>query len=127
LAGTGAAGRNLGRRAAPCAVTLCASSRGRPWSQDGFSTSWQRLRVSLEQSGAIGPGLTLYGLRHTVGTILAEMGFDDRTIADALGQSTEAMARHYSKRANRKRKMGGVVIEFDEELNRRGTETVKPD
>ena len=49
-------------------------------------------------------GLTLKGLRHTVATILAEMGFDDRTIADMLGQKTLAMAQHYSNRANRSKK-----------------------
>lgn len=39
-------------------------------------------------AGAASPGLTLKGLRHTVATILAEMGMDDRTIADMLGQRT---------------------------------------
>ncbi|WP_297323592.1 tyrosine-type recombinase/integrase [uncultured Bartonella sp.] len=42
-------------------------------------------------------GLTLKGLRHTVATILAEMGMDERTIADVLGQKTIEMARHYSQ------------------------------
>ena len=64
--------------------------------------------------------LPFVGLFPTV----AEMGFDDRTIADALGQSTEAMARHYSKRANRRQKMAKVVLSFDAELNKRGTKTV---
>jgi hypothetical protein len=40
----------------------------------------------LEKEGRIGPGLTLYGLRHTVAVILREAGHDERTIADALGQ-----------------------------------------
>jgi hypothetical protein len=30
------------------------------------------------------------------------MGYDDRPIADMLGQETTAMARHYSHRANRR-------------------------
>jgi integrase len=115
-------------RAAPShdAVTLCASSTGRPWTLDGYRASWARLRKKLEAAGAVQPGLTLYGLRHTVGTILAEMGCDDRTIADALGQATEAMARHYSKRANRRRKMAGVVAHFEEELNKRRTKGGQP-
>ena len=40
----------------------------------------------LEKAGLISPGLTLYGLRHTVAVILREAGCDERTIADALGQ-----------------------------------------
>ena len=116
-------------RAAPQhdAVTLCASSKGTPWTLDGFRASWARVRINLEREGAIGPALTLYGLRHTVAVILSELGFDERTIADALGQKTIEMARHYAKGADLRRKMTGVVASFDEELNRRRTKSVKPD
>ena len=76
--------------------------------------------------GRVGPGLTLYGLRHTVAVILRECGFDERTIADALGQKTIEMARHYAKGADLKRKMRGVVTELDAEVNRRRTNVVKP-
>ena len=34
----------------------------------------------------------LHGLRHTVGTIMREAGFDRDTIADMLGQETAGMA-----------------------------------
>jgi len=74
----------------------------------------------------IGPGLTLYGLRHTVAVILREMGYDERTIADALGQSDPKMALHYAKLADLKPKMRGVVTQFDVELDKRKTKTVKP-
>ena len=72
------------------------------------------------------PGLTLKGLRHTVATILREMGKDARTIADMLGQKTEAMARHYSRRADMSRKNSATIAEFDAEVNRRRTNVVKP-
>lgn len=108
------------------AVTLCASSRGRPWTLDGFRASWARLRIDLERAGAIGSGLTLYGLRHTVAVILREAGHDERTIADALGQKTTEMARHYAKGADLRPKMVGVVKSFDDELSKRRTKTVKP-
>jgi integrase len=108
------------------AITLCANSRGRPWSVSGFRASWRPIRQRLEKSGAVQPGLTLKGLRHTVATILSEIGFDDRTVADMLSQKTEAMARHYSKRANKTRKLSAVVKDFEAELNRRRTKIVKP-
>lgn len=108
------------------AITVCANSKGRPWTYNGFSTNWDKLKKKLQASGAVQPGLTLKGLRHTVGSILAELGYDDRTIADMLGQETEVMGRLYSKRANRTQKMGAVVTSFEAELNRRKTKTVKP-
>jgi integrase len=101
------------------AVTLCANSRGRPWSLSGLSSAWRTLRVRLEKEGLIGQDLTPYGLRHTVAVILRECDCDERTIADALGQKTIEMARHYAKGADLTRKMRGVVKNFDAELARR--------
>jgi integrase len=108
------------------ALTLCANSHGRPWTESGFRASWRTLRKRLERAGRVGPCLTLYGLRHTVAVILRESGADERTIADALGQKTIEMARHYAKGADLKRKMRGVVTDFDAEVNRRRTKVVKP-
>jgi integrase len=108
------------------ATTLCANSRGLPWTLNGFRASWRTLRVHLEKAGAIGPGLTLYGLRHTVAVILRECGYDERTIADALGQKTIEMARHYAKGADLRGKMRGVVKSFDAELAKRRTEIANP-
>jgi len=51
---------------------------------------------------------------------------DDRTIADMLGQRTLEMAQRYSRRANRSRKLTGVIEDFDAEVNRRWTNIVKP-
>jgi hypothetical protein len=81
--------------------------------------SWRTLRARLEREGRVGPSLTLYGLRHTVAVILRECGADERTIADALGQKTIEMARHYAQGADLRRKMRGVVTELDAEVNRR--------
>ena len=58
--------------------------------------------------------------------ILRELGYDDRTIADALGQSDPKMALHYAKGADLKPKMRGVVTRFDVELDKRKTKPVKP-
>lgn len=76
------------------------------------------VRVIGEIDGAVQPGLTRRGLRHTVGTILAEMGKDNGTIALVLGHATEAMAKHYLRRAE--------VADFEVELNKRKTKAVKP-
>jgi integrase len=109
------------------AITLCANSDGKPWTVSGFRASWRKVRVKLEHEGRVGPALTLYGLRHTVAVILREIGMDERTIADALGQKTLEMARHYAKGADLKPKMRGVVRSFEDELNKRKTKAVKPD
>lgn len=103
------------------AMTLCANSYGKPWTYNGFSTNWHRLKTKLEETGTIQPGLTLKGLRHTVATILREMGKDPATIANMLGQKTEAMAKHYSRRADMSKNMTETVDAFSAEVNRRRT------
>jgi integrase len=103
------------------AITLCANAAGKPWTESGFRASWRTYRTKLRNKGAIGPGLTLYGLRHTVAVILREAGIDERGIADALGQRTIEMARHYSRGADLTKKMSGVAKKFEREVNRRRT------
>ncbi|TBY12095.1 hypothetical protein [Rhizobium laguerreae] len=60
------------------------------------------------------PGLTLTGLRHTVATILREMGEDYEAIAEVLGLKTEATANTIL----------AEVGDFEVEVNRRKTKRV---
>ena len=109
------------------AITLCANSYGRPWTTAGFRASWRPIRMALEEQGKVQPGLTLKGLRHTVATILREMGKDYASIQLVLGQNTEAMARHYSRRADMREQTAGAMADFEAEVNRRKTKNVKPE
>ena len=56
--------------------------------------------------------------------ILREIGYEERTIADALGQRTIEMAA-LRQRADLKPKMRGVATSFDAELAKRRTALVK--
>jgi integrase len=109
------------------AITVCANSDGKPWTVSGFNSSWQKIKRRLVREGKFSPTLTLYGLRHTVAVILRELGYDDRAIADALGQRDPKMALHYAKGADLKPKMRGVVDKFDVEMDKRKTKAVNPD
>jgi integrase len=95
------------------AIMLCANSDGLPWTESGFRASWRKYRLKLERDQKVNPGLTLYGLRHTVAVILRECA--------ALGQKTIEMARHYAKGADLTKKMTGVAKTFGRELNNRRT------
>lgn len=106
------------------AMTLCANSYGKPWTGSGFRASWRPIRQKLEEDGSVQPGLTLKGLRHTVATILREIGKDYGSIAEMLGQKTEAMAKHYSRRADMSKKMAETIGDFEAEVNRRKTRNV---
>lgn len=103
----------------PQTIALCANSRGKPWTGSGFRSSFFKLIRKLEDTGAIGQGLTFHGLRHTVATELRELGYDSRTIADMLGQKTQAQADHYSAEADLEMKMRGVVQKMERANSKR--------
>ena len=103
------------------AVQLCLNSKKMPWTVSGFRASWRPIRKRLEAEGAVDMGLTLKGLRHTVATILAELGYDERTIADVLGQKTIEMARHYSRSADKSKKVEAAVVRLGARMNKKST------
>ena len=107
------------------AVTILATSAGKPWTYNGFSTVWHRFKKKLEAEEAVQPGLTLKGLRHTVATTLREAGLEERQIADLLGQKTPSMARHYSRSANLAER-NRITMETLEKENERRSKVVKP-
>ena len=115
----------LERAPAHDAVTLLASSKGTPWSYDGFSSGFQRLKRKLEKAEAIEPGLTPKGLRHTMATWLREAGQDERNISDLLAQKSKVMGLHYSKDASLARKNKQTMAIWEEETKRR-SKVVKP-
>jgi len=110
----------LKRRPSHSAITLCANSRGRPWTNDGFRTSLFKLIRALEAEGFVDPGLTFHGLRTTVATELRELGLGTRVIADVLGQRSEAMAQHYSRDADLGHSVKNAIEEM-EQANAAGT------
>ena len=69
--------------------------------------------ATLKRDGKVGDGLTFHGLRHTVGTLLIEAGFDLDTVRRWLGQKTLAMAIHYSETADTSDRMSQVIKKFD--------------
>ena len=81
---------------------ICLTSKGTPWTENGLRASFFKLIRKLMAEGKVQPGLTFHGLRHSIATDIAEAGGSEKEIMSVLGHTTEAMASHYSRRANRK-------------------------
>jgi integrase len=86
----------INARPASDALTIAVTMDGRPWTPDGWATVWQRFKTRLEKAGRVEPGLTMHGLRHTLGHMLHEAGASDRDIGDVLGNTIPG---HYSRDA----------------------------
>jgi integrase len=95
------------------AITIAATTKGTPWTESGFNSSFIKAMTALKRDGKIGDGLTFHGLRHTVGTLLVEAGYDLDTVRRWLGQKTLAMAIHYSETADTSHRMNQVINKLD--------------
>lgn len=82
--------------------TIVTGSQGGLLQAGSLRTAVFALLKRLRAEGKVGPGLSIHGLRHTLGTALAEAGCDPPTIATVLGHATTAMAEYYSRSANRR-------------------------
>ncbi len=105
--------RILAEAPAHDAVTIAATSKGKPWTVSGFNSTFIKFIVSLERAGKVEAGLTFHGLRHTCGTLLIEAGFDIDSVRRWLGQRTLSMAIHYTKTADTSEKLRALMAGFD--------------
>jgi integrase len=92
---------------------IVVGARGRPFTQAGFQRRFFGLIRRLVEEAKVQPGLSFHGLRHTLGTLLAEDGNDPRTIAAVLGQQTTAMADHYSRTAERRHLAAAAITRLE--------------
>jgi integrase len=95
------------------AITLAGTTNGTPWTESGFNSTFIKAIRRLEREGVVRAGLTFHGLRHTVGTLLIEAGFDIDAVRRWLGQKTVAMAIHYSETADTTDRMAEMLRNFD--------------
>lgn len=96
--------KNILDRAPRVSTIIVTGEQGRPYTRDGFSATFRRFLAALREEGLVGDRLTFHGLRHTIATRLADAGADLETIAAITGHRSTAMASHYSKTANRRKR-----------------------
>jgi site-specific recombinase XerD len=95
-------------------MEILIGARGKPLTGAGFRSRFFGIIRDLTATGTVEPGLTFHGLRHTAATLLAEAGcdakdIDAKDIMAVTGHKTVAMAEHYARRANlRKRAIAAI-------------------
>lgn len=104
---------------------IVVGARGRPVGGSTVTGAFFVLVKKLHSEGKIGAGLSFHGLRHTLGTTLAEMGCDPPTIASVLGQATSQMAEHYSRTADRHRLADTAIERFEQRDRQRDVENIR--
>jgi hypothetical protein len=79
-------------------VRVCVTSEGLPWkSEKVLQGAVSDYFTELKKDGLIREGCTLHGLRVTYAAAIRRRGFDTGIVADALGDRSEAMGKHYTR------------------------------
>ncbi|HEX2554922.1 MAG TPA: site-specific recombinase [Microvirga sp.] len=94
-------------------TTLCVTSRGTPWTQDGFRASFFKLIRKLEAADLVARGLTFHGLRTSFAEEARGNGFTHEEIADALAQNDPKSAAHYTRNVDRRRSVKAISESLD--------------
>lgn len=91
------------------ALQVAVTSAGTPWTASGFRASFFKLLRALRAAGAIEPGCTFHGLRHTIGSMARDGAETDFRIACAIGDRTTAMAAIYGRDADRQQAQVAIL------------------
>ena len=72
------------------AATLVTNSSGQPYSESGFRTMIHRLGAELATEGKVKPGLTIHGLRHSLGKELYDLGLEREARKAVMAHESDA-------------------------------------
>lgn len=104
-------------RERPVSTVILTSSRGTPWTSDGFRASWRKAFCS--QDGIPSPlapiqeaGLVFHGLRKSSVVTLLEAGCTDAEVSSITGQSRQ-MVEHYAKQVNQRKLAASAILKWE--------------
>jgi Phage integrase family len=108
-------------------VQLLTNTRGRPWTQDGFHTSWAKaLAEPRALAGGSKPtwhlkpisdaGLVFHGLRKSAVVMLLEVGCTTAEVQAITGQSMQ-MVEHYAKQVSQKKLAASAILKWERGQN----------
>ncbi|HIE68842.1 MAG TPA: hypothetical protein EYP98_01055 [Planctomycetes bacterium] len=104
-------------------VCILSSTRGTPWTKDGFKTSWGKALRPPAQHGPVLPrphplwfirraGLVFHGLRKSAVVMLLEAGATEAEVSAITGQSLQMVA-HYAKQVNKHRLAAAGILKWE--------------
>lgn len=95
-----------------CSINILTNSRGKPWTYDGFSTSFYKLKKSDTFAEFRERSLVVHGLRKSAAVTLAESGCTDEEIQAITGQS-KGMVAHYTRQVNQLHLARNAILKWE--------------
>lgn len=90
-------------------LQIAVTSTGSAWTANGFRASFFKLVRKLTDAGALQPGCTFHGLRHTIASAARNDGESESRVAAAIGDRTVAMAQIYGRDADRQGAQAAIL------------------
>jgi integrase len=84
-------------------TTMVINTSNEPFTRNGFKANFYKGTRKLVAAGKVHPGVTLHGLRHTMGKDIIDADGDAKGVAAALAQETSQMGELYSKERDKSR------------------------
>jgi hypothetical protein len=89
-------------------VTILSNTLGKPWTVDGFKTSWGKELAHMPELR----GLVFHGLRKSAVVMMLEAGCTDAEVSGITGQSRK-MVEHYARMVNQERLAAAAVLKWE--------------
>lgn len=81
---------------------ICTNANGQPWKSERIlEGAVSKFLKKLKAENLIREGCTLHGLRVTFAASIRRRGYGEEAVADALGDRSRSMGRHYTRHVER--------------------------
>jgi len=98
------------------ATQIVVNRQGQPYTRDGLQTNLWKLVKALVAKSEVKPGLCFHGLRHSLGTMLFDLGLDRDARKAALGHRSDAASMVYERGGNRRAASDRAFAALDDHL-----------
>jgi len=93
-------------------VFILTSTRGTPWTVDGFKASWSNELNTTVMAMLRDRRCVFHGLRKSAVVMLLEAGATDAEVAAVTGQSRQ-MVEHYSRQVNQRKLAAAAILKWE--------------
>jgi len=100
---------------------ILTSSKGTPWTKDGFRSSWAKAIHGTEVNPSplkpiADAGLVFHGLRKSAVCTMLEAGCTEAEVMSVTGQSAKMVA-HYAKQVNQQKLAASAILKWERAVN----------
>jgi hypothetical protein len=101
------------------ARTLVTNEQGEPYTEDGLRSMIWKLCKDLVDEGKVKPGLTIHGLRHSLGKQLYDLGIEREGRKAVMSHKSDAASIVYERDGNRSAKADAAIVVLNRSLRKR--------